>query len=221
MRLRPLLLLLALAAIALPACSDEGADRVLLVGDSVMGQTAPALSRALGDDVDVRNESVSGSGLLTPWFVDWPAELRRLLRVADPDVVAFLFVGNYRGDDEPEYETATGHQIEQPGDPAFYRAWQAQAERMTEMASEEADVIWVLPPPMANATDARIVAGLREVYEAVAEETGADLVDADDSLAGPDNEFVARWRAVDGVHLAPDGARRLGDQLADTVDEHL
>ena len=40
----------------------------------------------------VRNEAVFGSGLLSPWYFDWPPHLRRVLEDYDPDVVVFLFV---------------------------------------------------------------------------------------------------------------------------------
>src|SRR4051812_7951313 len=70
-------------------------ERVLLVGDSIMRQTGPALDDSFGRDVSIDNEAVNGSGLLTPHDVDWPKRLARLVADDDPAVVVFLFIGNY------------------------------------------------------------------------------------------------------------------------------
>src|SRR6187401_1059096 len=107
MRRRGLLLILFVfvASAVVTACGDDGPERVLLVGDSVMNQTGAALTNILRDD-DVRNEGVNGSGLLTPDYLDWPAQLRRLLDRFDPDVVVFLFVGNFDLGTDEVYTTA-------------------------------------------------------------------------------------------------------------------
>ena len=217
-----LLLVLTLAG-GLAACGDDGPRRVLLVGDSVLSQTGPPLARAL-PDADVRNEAVSGSGLLTPDYVDWPHELRRLLDRFDPAVVAFLFVGNFDLGTGEVFTTADDQRIDDRTDPAFLRAWRAQAERMTEMVEEAgAEAVWVLPPPMEDAEDQRVVDGLRDAYAQVVDDVGGSLVDADEALAGPDGQYLAReggeeLRAPDGVHLAPAGARRLADLIADQLE---
>jgi hypothetical protein len=200
-----------LLAVGLSACGDDGPRRVLLVGDSVMNQVAPPLARDLPDD-DVRNESVYGSGLLTPDYLDWPAQLRTLLDRYHPDEVIFLFVGNYELGGSEGYTTAQGHHVADRQDPTFFRAWQAQAQRMTDATEAAgADVVWVLPPPMAHADDQAVVDGLRDGYE----QLGTSTVDADDALADDDGGFVARWRDPDGVHLDPEGARRLAALIAD------
>src|SRR5262245_33665024 len=215
MRARTALVLLAtLVATTLSACGDDGPQRVLLAGDSVLSQTGPALSRDLRS-ADVRNEAVSGSGLLSPWYVDWPVELRRLLDRFDPDVVVFLFVGNYRVNTDDVFETADGHRIEDRRDPAFARAWRAQAQRMTDLAEDAgADVVWVLPPPMQDDVDQAVVEALRDDYEQVVDDSGASAVDANEVLADANGAFLGAdggtpLRSVDGVHLAPAGARRL------------
>ena len=49
---------------------------VLLVGDSIMKSTGPALAHQLGSRYRVHNEGVNGSGLLTPDVFDWPRNSR-------------------------------------------------------------------------------------------------------------------------------------------------
>jgi hypothetical protein len=225
---RVVLVVVGLLAAMVSCSSDAGPTRVLLVGDSVMHQLGDALVDQVPRGVNVRNEAVWGSGLLSPWFVDWPANLNDLLDRYDPDVVVFLFVGNYNFGGDHEYETASGVRIPDRTSPAFFRAWQAQAEHMTERASEDADVAWVLPPPMSGPDGQAVVDGLRRGYEKVADDTGADLIDADDVLARADGSFMARGRGAggqtvslrspDGVHLAPAGAARLAALVDDQLD---
>ncbi len=219
---RALLLVLVVLTVSTTACGDDGPRRVLLVGDSVMNHTGASLTNILRDD-DVRNEGVNGSGLLTPDYLDWPEQLRRLMDRFDPDVVVFLFVGNFDLGTGETFTTPDGHEISDRTDPRFFRSWQAQAQLMTERAAEDADVTWVLPPPMRDAEGQAVVDGLREAYEEVADETGAGLVDANDVLATDDGGFLAEsddgtpLRNADGVHLANEGARRLARLVADEV----
>jgi hypothetical protein len=211
MRARAALLLVLLFAAATACGDDDGPTRVLLVGDSVMGQVAPDLIRDLEGD-DVTDAAVAGSGLLTPDFVDWPTELRALLREHHPDEVIFLFVGNYELAPGQEYTTADGHTIPSRRDPTFARAWQAQAQRMTDAAEDAgADVVWVLPPPMRARIDQQVVDELRDGYE----QLGTATIDSYDALADDDGGFVADLRNPDGVHLNPAGARALAALIAD------
>ncbi|HYF44576.1 MAG TPA: GDSL-type esterase/lipase family protein [Acidimicrobiales bacterium] len=214
--------ILVLAAFVLPSCGDDGPRRVLLVGDSVMNQTGAALTNVLRDD-DIRNEGVNGSGLLTPDYLDWPEQLRGLLERYDPDVVVFLFVGNFDLGTGEVFTTPDGHQITDRSDPRFFRSWQAQAQLMTERAAEDAEVAWVLPPPMEDREGQAVVDGLREAYEEVADETGAELIDANDVLATESGGYLAEsengtpLRNSDGVHLANEGAKRLARLIADEI----
>ena len=224
MRRRGLLLFLlcVLFTVSTTACGDDGPRRVLLVGDSVMNQTGAALTNILRDD-DVRNEGVNGSGLLTPDYLDWPEQLRGLLERYDPDVVVFLFVGNFDLGTGETFTTPDGHEITDRTDPRFFRSWQAQAQLMTERAAEDADVVWVNPPPMQEPEAQAVVDGLREGYEEVADETGAGLIDAYDVLATDNGGFLAEsddgtpLRNADGVHLANEGAKRLARLIAEDL----
>lgn len=227
MRARTAVAALALGLLAATsACSrDEGPTRVLLVGDSVMRQVAAPLSGGLGPDVRVRDEAVSGSGLLTPDRLDWGARLRTLLERTDPDVVVFLFVGNYRLPGDPPYRTDDGHPIADRSDPAFLPAWRSQADRLTSAADDAgADLVWVLPPPMGVPEWNAIIPGLRDAHQAVADEHGATVVDADAALADRDGGLLEAapesgepLRSTDGVHLAAAGAARLATVLRDSL----
>jgi len=212
-----------------PSCSsDDGPTRVLLIGDSVMNQLATGLERQVGPGVEIRDAAVFGSGLLSPWFVDWPPRLNRVLEDYDPDVILFLFVGNYDHDSGQYQETPDGDPITTRTSTAFFEAWQEQAEVMSERATEAAPVTWILPPPMQPPEWQAVVDGLREVYREVADGSGTDTLDAYDTLATPEGGFLARGRdpqgrpallrTVDGVHLTPAGSDVLAAEVIEALD---
>jgi len=217
--------------LTITACTPDepGPTRVLLVGDSVMNQTGQQLRRLTGTGMDIRNEAVNGSGLLTPWLYDWQQRLPAVLDGYQPDIVVFLFVGNYTFGSDRRYETADGERVEQRGSDAFFAAWQRQARTLTERAAETAEVVWVLPPPMQRQRDQAVVDGLREGYQEIADEVeDTSATDAYEVLAedgaydawtrGPGGDRV-RLRLPDGVHLARTGARRLAVHLEQEIEE--
>ncbi len=194
-------------------------EHVLLVGDSIMRQTGPALTRQLGDAYTVHNEGVNGSGMLTPAFFDWSDQLEQDLARTDPDVVVFLMIGNYTDRADWHWTTADGRTITDKTSAAFARAWGEEVdEAMAAIAETGAEVVLVLPPPMALDDLQLVVDNLRAEYEAVAARwPNVTLVDAVDAVGGPDGEWVAELPAGDGsirpvrvpdtVHLAEHGQR--------------
>ena len=221
--LAALAVLVALVGVTHARSSDD--ERVLLIGDSIMNQTGDALAHQLGDGFSVYNEGVNGSGLLTPGFFDWPAHLEQDLARTDPDVVVFLFIGNYTDEHDQLWRTPGGELIPDNESPAFAREWGRQAdEAMSMIAETGADVVLVLPPPMATPELQGVVDALRAEYERVAQRWDfVRLADATRALGGPDGEWVGFKRTVggdvlpvrvgDGVHLAPLGQRLLAKEI--------
>ena len=125
---------------------------VLLVGDSIMRSTGPALAHQLGARWRVHNEGVNGSGLLTPGVFPWPRHLAASLSRFDPDVVVMLFIGNYTADPAQKWVGADGRLVPDIYARSFAREWGRQAERfVTQMIPSGAEVVLVLPPPMISA----------------------------------------------------------------------
>jgi len=197
-------------------------QEVLLVGDSILRQTGPALDAEVGWPDEVDNQAVNGSGLLTPSVFDWQAELPGMLE-GDPDVVVVLFIGNYTDTDLPT--TAAGEPI-QFGSPEFFAAWGVASEQLAvALLDAGVDVRWVLPPPVLDPELEPVVQGIRAQYEAVAERhPEIVLVDANEALADADGGFLAQVEGADGepvpirfgdgVHLEPEGAARLAQEIA-------
>lgn len=231
MRWRGGLVLLALlaAGTGVGEALTPPTEHVLLVGDSIMNLTGPALDQRLGDDYTVHNAGVNGSGLLTPGFYDWPEHLAEELARTDPDVVVVLFIGNYTDEPDQYWRRPDGTAIQDKASEAFARAWAEQAEAfMEQLAATDAEVIWVLPPPMA-VTDAEVVVEhLRRVDQELAERwPQVHLVDGRAALDGPDGEWVAELpvnggpprpvRTPDTVHLTAAGQTLMAQAIAPVV----
>ncbi len=225
------LVVLALLAggVAVGEALTPPTEHVLLVGDSILRQTGPALTRQLGDDHTVHNEGVNGSGLLTPAVFDWPEEMEEDLWRTDPDVVVMLFIGNYTDDPAQYWTTPRGVAVSDVGAPAFAREWGRQVDAaMAAIAETGARVVLVLPPPMATDHLQAVVDALRAEYERVAEDGDVvALADATEAVGGENGEWVAALPAGDGtvrpvrvpdaVHLAAHGQRLVAREIAHAV----
>lgn len=222
------LLVLALLAVGVGVgeAATPSTRHALLVGDSIMRQTGPALANRLGDGWTVHNEGVNGSGLLTPGVFDWSDRLEQDLARTDPDVVVFLMIGNYTADPSELWHTPEGEVVRDIGAPAFAREWGRQAdEAMDAIAETGAPVVLVLPPPMPTDELQAVVDALRDEYRRIAAERPfVRLVDAARPLGGPDGEWIGFLpgedvpiRTADAVHLAPHGQRLLAQTIAPVV----
>jgi hypothetical protein len=193
-----------------PAVAAPELQRVLLVGDSILRQTGPALEAALGEGYAVRNVAVNGSGLLTPQFYDWTTRLDEELALVTPDLVVFSFIGNYTGDPAGLWHTAEGDVVESIEDPAFASEWARQTDAaMAAIARTGAEVILILPPSIPVPAVQQVVDQLRVEYQQVAERWPfVRLVDAAAVVDEP------RDRAPDTVHLSNRGERLLATAIA-------
>jgi len=191
--------------------------RVLLVGDSLLQESAPQATRELhgaGFRVDVR--AVPGVGLLDSRF-DWIAEVGRLVVRDRPRVVVAELAGDY----EPPYRPGIA-----PFSPAFFRAWDDAARRLVATAgSTGAAVELVLVPPMRDRVLDTSAATLNGIYAALARALAhVGCIDGHGPLADAAGRYAdvlpgtngrpERVRVFDGVHLTVAGARRLGHAMA-------
>jgi hypothetical protein len=222
--------------------AQEPPVRVLLIGDSIMNQAGVYLEGSLEDlsglevgirsptgetpadaEVEIRDESENGTGLLTPSIHDWVAEAPALVEEYQPDVIAVLFVGNYS--DTDLWHTEGGAEVEGYTD-LFFREWETQARLLQgALATSGADIYWVNPPPMLADEGARRVSYFRQIHRGIAEDwTGTVLIDGTDVLANDDGTYafelpgedgtLEQVRAIDSVHLTARGSELLADEIA-------
>ncbi|MEZ5144008.1 MAG: hypothetical protein R2726_16035 [Acidimicrobiales bacterium] len=229
---RFVLLALALALVAAPlagcALFDKKVD-VLLIGDSIMNQSAPAVQDQLRlqpglEDIKVHTEAVNGSGLMTPGVYDWLGEAQGLIDTYQPKIVVVLFVGNYT--DTDLFVGADGTPIPNDYGQRFYAEWGRQAATLTTtLQSKGAQVYWVLPPPFLSDEGARRNNLMRQTYVDLARaKPGVGLVDGRQALGGPQGEFEWKLPGIDGkdvtvrqgdsLHLSEEGGELMARKIA-------
>jgi hypothetical protein len=206
-----------------PAHADTGGagSRVMLLGDSILEQSADAAVAALaGHGVRTTVDARGGTGLLNGF--DWMAHAAELVAAERPDVIVAVFSGNYF---PPHVLGADGAEIFH-GTPAFFAAWEAAADRfMAAVTATGAQVLWIKAPPMRAPYVSASNDGVWAAYQRMALRwPQAHLLDAGAVLAGPDGRFAldvpacdggrVAVRDDDGVHLAPAGGVRLGGAIA-------
>jgi hypothetical protein len=224
-----IVLALLVGGVAVSQALSPSTEHVLLVGDSIMRQTGRALANQLGEDYTVHNEGVNGSGLLTPNLFDWTSHLEEDLVRYDPDLVVFLFIGNYTDDPTQFWSTPEGQRIRSTGSAAFAREWGRKANQAMAMIEDSgADVLLVLPPPMPTGAKQAVADRLRAEYGRVAGDWPfVRLVDAADAVGGDGGQWVETLpdrsgrerpvRIADGVHLSPYGERLLARRITRAV----
>jgi hypothetical protein len=198
--------------------------RVLVVGDSVMFDTEPALRAALAaaGPSRVESRSVFGFGLSRPEYYDWRAKWPRFVSEARPDAVVVM-VGPF--DTGPQ--RVRGRTLV-PGTAAF-AAWYGGLveEAHSILTASGARVFWVGTPWQRASGTRERVAAVNDVFRTVASRAGSVYIDSARRLAGRDGDYrefaagpggrVVRWRKTDGVHLCPDGAARVASAVVSAL----
>ena len=192
---------------------------VLLLGDSLLNQTAGMLPNALawhGLSANVVDESYPGTGLLDPHMV-----ATQIAKVADhprADIVVIEFSGNC-------FNCPVAY-----GSDEFFKQWLANlAEIVDAVESRGMHVVLVVPPPIrADLTGAAVQhdLGLGTARLALTDHTA--LANWTEALADSNGNYqqvlsyadlfgeptLHTVRNDDGVHLTVDGARRAADWTA-------
>lgn len=196
--------------------------RVALIGDSIMMLASCAIADSLRDlGITTSRHGVATTGLLSGG-VDWVAETQRILQAEKPDVVVAIFVGNYW---PPPAHDANGAVI-QADTPAFYRAWQARAQRLSnEVRVAGARMYWVRPPPITDP----LLGHAQQLFDGYRTIRGDHFLASGRVLAGPNGSEPMSIRTCghqrvvrtpDRVHLTDDGARVYGQQIAHDLTSH-
>jgi len=188
--------------------------KVLLVGDSIMdGILVDGNGRASFEAHGwvVASSAHRGFGLLDNAHHEYVQEMRFEMATFRPQVVVFEFVGNYRAFGE------AGIPGLEPDTPAFFRAWEAEASRVTEQAvAGGARVYWVLGPAIAwkewNARVHTIAAGYKRLS---AVHPNVQYINAFKLLGDPWEPGPLRRN--DGIHPTVVGSTFLADAVLPRV----
>jgi hypothetical protein len=130
---------------------DSGAHSIghctiLEIGDSLGNDLGWGMARQLGHDHQVRlvQADKSSSGLLTPWFYNWPKIEKVLLAQYKPQLVIITFGAN----DEQNLKSTDG-QVLAFGSAPWVKAYSGVVQSMASTATKSgAYVLWVGMPIM-------------------------------------------------------------------------
>ncbi len=218
--------------------SPETVERVVLLGDSLMGWGYEWFEARLAEHgVTSVYAGGPGTGPLSPQG-GWASQLELLVESFDPQVIVIEACCSYARTPDPStfehapepYTDADGNVVE-AGDERLYDLWGREVRNILDVAtSGGAKVLMVKHPPMAtNGFYGPIeehAARLNEQQLAIADELGIGVIDWFAVLA-PSGEFAwelpddsgtlrpVRWH--DGVHLESWGNELLARSLIDVV----
>jgi hypothetical protein len=204
------------AGFRVPAGAAPRPQRVTIVGDSVMVDGSPGIQAILESTkaVTVARRAFPGYGLTR---ANWPVDFAWVLNNTKPTGVAILLGGW-------DLDAAAA-------DPAGYAATVGQV--MDLLTSKGAQVAWIgeLPGDARFENEAKR-RNLNSIVAAVAaKHPQVHYVSSDSTFDGPNGRYamflpgpsgrLVRVRKVDGQHLCPDGAARLGQLVYDTLRQPL
>jgi hypothetical protein len=209
-----------------PIPTADAPLRVLMAGDSLIGNVSQALGRFIGDEprVHLRTDLQVGTGLSRPDVLDWGAELSTVLAAEDPNVVILSFGAN---DDQP-LRDPQGNFFS-----LFTEGWASEYARrvgaIMDLASDggRRTVVWIglAPerPERLNQAKDTFNAAARDQAAARPNVHYVDLVAQfggpggtySDTVTLPDGSIV-NARDRDGVHLSHAGADLLAPVLWQT-----
>jgi len=224
----------AVVVLAVLILRDGPVARVVLVGDSIAEEAAPYLKPALGETQLVERDY--GGTAPCDWLeADVPAN--------EDDAVVISFTGNSF---TPCMEDGAGGHLQGQ---ALIDKYQADLAALVERVRESgAPVVLVGQPERGPGADgADEVAGINDIYRALARDDGVSFVDAGAAVETPDGGYAADLpclpgedecgpngrnavRSDDGVHLCPgasrapcpvysSGAFRFAGAIAEAIDE--
>jgi hypothetical protein len=210
--------LLASAPDAPETATVPNVDRVLLVGDSVMGQ-AYEVFRQVFEDEGILTGYAGGpsTGPLQPQG-DWARQIDDWVNRFDPDVVVMEACCDYTQATDRVYVDPAGNEV-LPATEEVYPAWDREVRDLTRRAQAGgAHVVWVLAPPVqTNGYYGPLeehVGRLNDIYRNLPVPTidWSSVVAPDgvytETVDGPDGS-TCEVRLDDGVHMSECGNQLL------------
>lgn len=202
-----------------PAPPPENAPRrtVLLLGDSVMFDAAPAVEAAFGSagDYVVASHPLPGTGLARDSGFDWRSAWRGLVAETAPSAVV-LHLGAW--DATPQ--VLDGRTVS-PRDPAWTKTYvHLLAEAESILAERGAHLYLLGSPEMAEPERAADLAAYNRLLSAYAAgRPGVTFIETRSALPLQPQASGAgeALRKPDGIHLCPGGAARMAEAVVGAV----
>ena len=216
-------------AVPVAATTAPTVQRVLLVGDSVMGQAYPFFRDRFAErGITTGYAGGPGTGPLNPQGEgSWLSQIDSWVADFDPDVVVIEACCDYTYPPDELYRLPDGTEV-LPNTDLAYETWEDVSREMIRRASAGgAQVFWVISAPVkTNGYYGPMedhVARLNEIYRTFpvpkvdwATPSTLDGEYSDDLPIGENGEMV-RVRAADGLHYTPEGDILLADATLRTM----
>ena len=198
--------------------ADDGVNRILFAGDSLMEEIHATMTAALGDAAETRF-------ILSPRLIREEGE-RVIWQTAlddfHPDVVVVLFshwerlvVGAQTADDIDDVDAYAGF---------------VALPFIDYITDNGAEVLWLSAPPLRDQRITAVYAVLNDAYRtATAMRPSATFVDLGPALTGGTGTYsdtlataagtLERARNIDGIHLCPGGAVAVAETALGALHE--
>jgi hypothetical protein len=209
-----------------PTISVIGHCTVLEIGDSLGNDLGWGLARQLGHDHEVRlvQADKSSTGLLTPWFYNWPHKEKVLLAQYKPQLVIITYGAN----DEQNLKV-DGHVLAFGSAPWVAAYTDLVAKMATAATGTGAYVLWVGLPIMQPNGYRQGMVLINSVFAKVATTVpGMTFLSTWDLFANSRGQFeeAARvnnipslMREADGIHLSYVGENVIATYVTRTIGE--
>lgn len=200
--------------------------RVLIAGDSMVGQFGPMLERRLEQTGVAAAEVVFefSSGLTRDDYLDWPARLGEETAASDPEAVVLFFGGN-----DAQAMPIGGEWIEFGSDEWVAEYRRRVAEVMDDLTAEGRRVYWMGMPVVSSPSFQQKVDLLNSIYRSEASDRkSVTYVDTHALFTGPDGGYseyltdaegnLVDMRLDDGIHFTTAGGIRAAEAVFELMD---
>lgn len=188
--------------------------KVLMIGDSIMGDLAYALKSSLRKtkkDWTVIDAHKVSSGLVNKNYYDWPETLTSLLETNKPDYV-FVLIGT---NDVQGIHDSNGKPI-QFKNKVWKDVYGDQVKNMVSILNNyKTDWYWLELPVMKQESFNEKIQVIRDVQNEVTQNRYLKTEDVFGDTKSADN-FDSKLRSKDGIHFNIAGANKLDLYLLDS-----
>ena len=211
---------------SVPTVPAMGRCTVLEIGDSLGNDLGWGLARQLGHDHEVRlvQADKSASGLLTPWFYNWPQKEKVLLAQYKPQLVVIMFGAN------DEQNLKMSGRVLAFGSAPWVTAYTDIVTKIASTATKSgAYVLWVGMPVMQANSYRRGMVLLNSVFAKVTTSSpGMTFLPTWDLFANARGQFenAARvnnvpslLREADGIHFSYVGENVLSTYVTRVIGD--
>jgi len=202
---------------AQPVIPPAQRPAIALVGDSLAEALAFGLEadEAFRNEFNLRQKTVSASGLVRDDFHDWPKSIETALRETPSPAALIVMLGL-----NDRQILKAGSETLQPLTPAWRDAYAKRIEAVINAArTAKVPLVWVGLPTMRTASLSTDLAQINAMIRERVTGAGETFIETYDGFADASGGFTAtgpdiigdtvRLRGPDGIHFTPAGQRKL------------